>query len=802
MVPRYAYAVIALLSGSLLAYEVLLTRVCALRLHFHFGFLIVSNCLLGIGASGTLLTATERRWRARPRTWIWRSSGLYVMSLVIVWWLLQELRVPDGLFLETARNAGSFALFNMVAAVPFFVGGAAVGLLLSAYAARVHAVYAWDLIGAGAGCIAIPLLLWQVGAGGCFLLVCVLGLVAFAVAAPPNIRRYSVGAAALSATVCLALLTTFDAATPIPGKGYLDLTDDVRRALWADNVVYQKWSANSRIDVLKLRPTERFMFCRGSRTLHLPLPDQKLILQDGSAGTLLSNFSGEPEKLEALRRSLYSLSVSQLKEPRVLVIGMGGGNDVWAAKIHGAKSIRAIELNQAIIDVHHEVAPDFSRALLDDPSIEVVVDEGRSALIRDERHYDLIQMTGIDTWTSLTSGAYILAENYLYTSEALAQMLARLDDGGVLQIIRMSAEMETLRLVSNLDAALGGTTDLSNAVIAFSTRDILTALVYKKGGFKPQEVESLLNKARRDGFDAVYVPGWQRGTVVERFIRSSDKASFIAEFPRDISPTTDDRPYFFNFTRWNDPLGSAEFIDEVASVSQGNPLFILVQLGVSSLLATLFIVTPLVLLRRKRRSEAIAPTSTTPVWRWLAFFGAIGAGFIAIEIALMQKLTLVLGQPLYSIVVTLATILIATGVGSWLSERWLADRPKSHMLGIALLLATMVAAWVALGPTIVDAIVVLPITARLLAAAALVAPMGVLLGVPFAHGIRMIRQHDPSLIPWAWAVNGSATVVGSTATVILSMNAGFNIVMIVAAGIYLLAFIALPDVGALDTQPS
>ena len=376
-VPRYVFVSIALLSGSLLAYEVLLTRVCALRLHFHFGFLIVSNCLLGIGASGTLLTATEKYWRKAPRTWVWRASGAYVITLVLAWFLLGRLKVPDALFTTNFDSANRFVTFNLVAAVPFFSGEAAVGLLLAAYARRIHAVYAADLLGAGAGCIAIPLLLWHVGAGGCFLLVLLLAVIAFAVAAPRKPRRATAIASAVVGVVCVGAMPSFDSASPLPGKGYLDLTDRKRHNLYAHRIEFSRWSANSRVDMMALTPGERFMFCRGSKTLHLPLPDQKLVLQDGSAGTIISNFSGEPETLPALSQSLYALSASMLDKPRVLVIGMGGGNDVWAARLYNPKSIRAIELNQAIVDLHHEVVPSFSRVLLDDPRLEIVVDEGR-----------------------------------------------------------------------------------------------------------------------------------------------------------------------------------------------------------------------------------------------------------------------------------------------------------------------------------------------------------------------------------------------------------------------------------------
>lgn len=791
---------IAVLSASLLAFQVLLTRVCALRLAFHFGFLIISNSLLGIGASGSVLTLLESRWRRNPEGWIWGFTILYVVSLGATWWFARTWGLPEQLkFGFTAAEQGEFlrfAAFNLGLAVPFFFGGGAVGLILSAYAHRVHRVYASDLLGAALGCLLCPLLLWPVGAGGTLCAVAILGVVTIALVAPPGLRRVSwIGAAV--ATVGLGVwMPSFDAQFPVPGKKHLQMTQaqgmDVDRPH-----EYSRWSANSRIDVIKSPLPFWLAYGIGKNDMAFALAPQnrealgaqKWIMQDGDAGTFVSDYTHSELGREYLQRTLYALTASakQGTNPRVFIIGVGGAPDVWAHKLVGASRIRGIELNRGVLDVHQTVAKEFSRGITEDPTVELVLDEGRSALMRDPAKYDIIQMTGIDTWTSLASGAYVLAENYLYTVEAVQQMYAHLEEGGIVQITRMGANMERLRLLANVWQAftnLGVGAFPDSIAVVTAEVDQLTSVLIRKGPFPEQEVQRLEAFLAKSGHEALYMPRRpDKGNLIDRFVRLEDKAKFIADFPRNITPTTDDRPYFFNFTRWDTPPAEAEkLLAEATEVSQGNPLFLWGQLGFSTIVAVLLIVVPLLFRRGAARSAHPG--------RFFVYFAGIGVAFIFVEIAMIQKLTLLLGQPLYSIVVTLFSILVFTGIGSFVSAAWLRGgvwRARAVPIGIAIVTVAIVV----FGDRIVATFIAEDFTVRALVAAGMIAPLALLLGMPFAHGIALLRQASPQFVPWAWAVNGSATVVGSVVTVIVSMNFGFRAVLLAAVAIYAIAFLAV-----------
>ncbi|MBL8755264.1 MAG: hypothetical protein JNK15_18335 [Planctomycetes bacterium] len=801
-VPWGMFLGIAVLSASLLAFQVLLTRVCALRLAFHFSFLIISNSLLGIGASGTVLTLLEGRWRKNPEAWVFGWTVAYVLSLGLVWWFALAMPVPEriqfGFSGAELQQFLLFAGFNLGLSVPFFFGGGAVGLILSAWAHRVHAVYASDLLGAGLGCLLCPILLWPLGAGGCLCAVAVLGVLACAVTAPERLRTRAAIVGAVAAVGLLAWMPSFDATFPVPGKKFLQMTKAQGIALDGPHE-FSRWSANSRIDVVKSPFPHWYAYSLGANDREFGLDPknapvlgaQKWIMQDGDAGTFVTDYTNAKTGREYLLRTLYALgaTVKEGTKPRVFVIGVGGGPDVWAHKLMGASHVKGIELNRGVLEIHSTVAKEFSRGLLDDPTIELVCDEGRSALMRDPNRYDVIQMTGIDTWTSLASGAYVLAENYLYTVEAVQQMVEHLADGGLLQITRMGAEMEKLRLLVNVQTAFVhmGLGDIAPSVVVVTAPiDQLTTVLVKRGAFTEAEVARIEAFCERSGHLRTYLPLRQLdANIVERFVHLSvaDKEKFVRDFPRRITPTTDDQPYFFNFTRWDTPTDEAKkLLAEATEVSQGNPLFLWGQLGFSTLVAVLLIVLPLVFRRAAARGAHVG--------RFLVYFAGIGVGFIFLEIALIQKLTLLLGQPLYSIVVTLLSILLCTGLGSFLSGRWLAGgvwRARSVALGIVVVAGGIVL----VAQPIVDAAIGQSLPVRAAVAALLVAPIGVLLGMPFAHGIGLLRKVNPAFVPWAWAVNGSATVVGSVVTVIVSMNFGFNAVLLFAAAIYVVVFLAV-----------
>jgi spermidine synthase len=563
----------------------------------------------------------------------------------------------------------------------------------------------------------------------------------------------------------------------VPSKPYSDPVRSVK-----PDRVHSVWTANSRIDLTYRKGCAAPLFMLGMNQTERPKECLE-ISQDATAATTITNYSDEPEALNMLRRSMYSAAYRLKQQPEVMIIGLGGGNDAWAAKANGARRIKAIELNYPIIDIHKHELKSWSRGLVDDPNVEIVVDEGRSALMREKALYDVVQMTGIDTWTALASGAYVLAENYLYTREAIASMYARLKPDGIIQISRFAATMEALRLLSNIHAALGdlGVTDLHESLVIQATPDFMLSVQIKKGKFTTAELRSVEAFAADSGIAVLYLPDVDKGDLISKFIRTDDRQAIIDDFPENISPTDDDQPYFFNFTRWQNPINWFQRIHDIPAISQGNPLFVLTQLVVSILLSLALIVWPL------KRKAGLPSKGAGHV---LAFFSALGVGFISIEIAVIQKTTLLLGQPVYSLTVTLFSLLIFTGMGSLIFARFIQPGTRSA-IAVPILIVVYVAAINFFSPLVVSGLIASALPVRIAACVVLLAPLGLLLGIPFAYGLRVTGEHAPELTPWAWAINGCTSVIGSILTVVVSMNFGFSAVLWIASLIYVAGFLAL-----------
>ena len=362
-------------------------------------------------------------------------------------------------------------------------------------------------------------------------------------------------------------------------------------------------------------------------------------------------------------------------------------------------------------------------------------------------------------------------------------MLGRVAADGAVQITRFSGDKEALRLLATMREVHTelGTGPFSDCVACVPAGAFLSVLV-KRSPFTPDELDRLAAFERDSGAPVVVHPARAVGGVLARFVRTEDPAAFLAAYPFDIRPVSDDRPYFFHFHRWTD-LGRARAdLDTPMVVTQGNPLFLLGQLVLGVALALLLLVPTL---RFASRAESGARRRALPAF---GYFGSIGAGYLVLQVALLQKLVLLLGHPLHSLTGTLFVMLLATGAGAFLSRgAFSADAPARRLWWIPLGLAVWLGAFAFASEDLPRWAVPLPALARFAVAGAVVAPVGLLLGVPFAHGIASLERRWPAIVPWAWAANAATTVVGAIVAVIVSINFGFDAVFAVGVALYALA---------------
>ncbi len=460
-----------------------------------------------------------------------------------------------------------------------------------------------------------------------------------------------------------------------------------------------------------------------------------------------------------------------------------------SALVFGARRVVGVEINPIIAnDVMRDRFREFSGGIYTNPRVRIVVDDGRSFVRRTPDRYDVIQASLVDTWAATAAGAYTLTENSLYTTEAFNDYLDHLTDDGILTITRWV--FDGLRLVSLAQEACEARGWDARSRLAIVQHDRVATFLLKRSPFTPEEISLIRDTSDRLRFQILYAPS-DEGAPVEtlvggtntadyaRLIRAMDRTQFYKEYRQDIRPTTDDRPFFFHTTKLGDQL-------QVAlgrSMLFGNGLSALLTLMViSGALVVLFVVGPL----------ALAGGSRPRGWpAWLAYFGAIGAGFMLIEVSILQRFVLLLGHPVYSLTVTLFSLLLGTGLGAGLSRR--LDGPglqRAAAVTLALIVALAVICVAALAPLVAWAV---PFSrgSRIALAVATLLPIGMVLGIPMPTGIQLMRARAPEMVTWAWGINGALSVVGATFAIFIAMNWGFGATLLAAAAMYLLALGAL-----------
>jgi hypothetical protein len=506
--------------------------------------------------------------------------------------------------------------------------------------------------------------------------------------------------------------------------------------------------------------------------------------QDGSAGTPITRLDGSPVSLEHLYYDVTSLGYQWRPPRRVCIIGPGGGRDILTALKAGATSIDAVELNPAIAAALRGPFRDYAGDVYGRAGVHAVVGEGRSFLTRTPQRYDLIQISLIDSWAATTAGAFSLSENYLYTQEAVRLYLSRLEPAGVLSIsrwMRGSFQLEGARLAVLVRAALreAGTSDPDRHVLVYQAGSVATFLV-SPTPIEPAGVQQADAVAVARGFVRHWPAAGAEGEAsLIRQVLAGDTARLV-EAGADLSPPTDDRPFFFHTLSILHPPTDAE-LQRLGPNEQAVALLRVLVAVLGGIGGALFLL-PFVVHGRLPRGPAVARSSV--------YFVAIGVAFMFVEMPWLQRFVLYLGHPSYATTVVLSALLVGAGVGAMLSPRLVpvARRAVGLVLPVAVLAVNA-------GLTFVlDATLGWPLVWRVVMAIALVGPVGVLMGAPFPLGVMLAgtrEQGASSLRAWFWAMNGMASVLATVVSLVSAMTIGFTATVAVGAAAYALAGWAL-----------
>ncbi len=772
---RGLVAGIAVTSAALLMTELVLTRIFSVTMFYHFAFLAISIALLGLSASGVFVYVARRRLASRPtRELLWKGALLHAAATLLAVGCLVRIRVELD---YSAENLGSMLAIYLLAALPFFTGGAVISLAFSRLTGLINVLYASDLAGAAAGCLVLVPLLNFAGATGAVFTTALLSCAAALCFAPVPARRRALeiglGVLAIPAAAQLAGLQPFDITY---AKGYTDY-----------QVLFSKWNSFSRVAVHD-RPHHDWSL---SPKFSGKRPASLFMDIDAGASTPILKGSGRIEDAAHLRYELTSVGYHLAERPGgfdALVIGPGGGRDVLTALLFGARRIDAVEINPIIVrDVMLGRFREYSGNLYGDPRVFPHVEDGRSYVRRSAERFDVIQASLVDTWAATAAGAYTLTENSLYTVEAFGDYLDHLTPAGMLTITRWMQDGLRLVVLAQEACAQRGL-DASRHLAIVRHQNVAT-FILKRSPFSRAEVQRLQKVSEDLGFSLLYAPGIESapaeaqaapgaGTPAGDYralITASNPAAFIAAYRADISPSTDDRPFYFHTTRLRDQLDIAAWRHGLF----GHGLSALLMLfGISLSLVLLFIVGPL----------ALGGEHPGQGWgTWLGYFGALGAGFMLIEVALLQHFVLLLGHPVYSLTVTLFALLLGTGLGSLVSRRMAVERVGRFtcLMLVAVALAAVAAAFAL--PRVIDFSIAWPLAARIAIAVAVLVPFGLLLGTALPGGMRLLDRARPQIVAWGWGINGAFSVIGATLAVFVAMNWGFAVTLMAGAAVYLAA---------------
>jgi hypothetical protein len=688
-------------------------------------FAILSLAILGIGLGAALVT-----WR----------SGLRDSARVASYLATGAISVLAMAIIATIPTL-QWSLFGLVV-LPYLFIGMSLTTLFSQSPGQSTQLYLADLVGAGLGALlAVPLLNGLGGLNGVLGMASLLALAGLVLGGRQPVR-VSLAALGLALLLLVGSLLTGWLAVDM---SRLPAEKPIAKALTgtAGKVVDSRWDAFARTDLVD--PEDG-----GPYRLYM----------DGAAGSVMP----PNQDNDFLWQDIGLFPFATEQPGRVFLIGPGGGLDVWFALQSGAREIVGVEVNPASVNLVADYAA-YNGDLYGQPNVEILVEDGRSVLRRDQSQYDLIFLSQVVTLAAERNG-YALVENSSYTIEAFTEFLDHLTPDGQIGI-KLYDEPTLTRALSTALATFRrqGLTDQEGlehiiALLDGNADPPIPLLMIGKQAFSREDSLTLGAVAQQVGFTPLFLPGVTAQPPLDGvFAGTISFSEVIADSDNDLSATTDDRPFFYQFER-----GIPQSLQPLL---WGMGLILL--LGVGLLIA------------QQRGTAGGRRAVSAPL-----YFAGLGLGFILVEIGVIQQTRLFLGHPTMAITVVLATLLIGGGIGSGLAGRWFRDQEAPPWTP-ALVVIVILALWLLLWPRIQDQALGAGVPTRILVVMASLAPLGLAMGMPFPLGLRAAAAWGQRQVALAWAVNGVLSVAGSVLAVTLATQFGFSIVLFAGGAAYAVA---------------
>jgi spermidine synthase len=786
--------IVAAVSALGIAYQILLMRVLAIGQWHHFAYMVISMALLGFGASGAWLALLQRRVQGKEGRWFTAATAWIAPSMAGCYALSQ--RVPFETFeLSTQPSQFGYLLcLYVILVVPFFVVACVVALGLMRTPESVAHTYGCTMLGSGLGALAAAglLHLFPVHYGMLAILAaaCVVGFRSFR---SRSRFSYLIGIVTLLAIAGAAL-------TPPRVSSYKGLSYALN--IPGAEVVATAHSPLSNITAVRsdqIRETPGQLAGYPMSALG-ELPSQIGLYFDAGSISPVSQFDGALSPFAYLDYTTEAAAYRLVENPRVLVLGTGGGQAILSALTHDAASVTAVEMDPGVWRLMQGPLAAFSGNLYAHPKVTMVWAEGRSFAQRSGDTFDLIAVPPGGSMAATGAGVLALSESYLYTEDAVAHLIDRLSPNGVLA---MSTWLKTpprdgIKLFATAEAACRrvGIAD-SGAHLAFVRAWNHGTVVVSRAPLSAERINALRAYSSERGLDLAYLPGLSEGeanqyTALERpyyfeaaqAIVSPGRDAFLDAHPFHLAPATDDRPYFFRFFRWRSASALWRGMGtEWLPLAEWGYVTLLATLVQAAILAVVLVLAPLFGLRRRSGGDLRAG--------WvMVYFSTLGVAYMFLEIAFIQRFLLFLAYPVYAVAVVLTAFLVFSGLGSIAAGRWQGAPARLVACAVAAI-AGLAGCYLLLLPALFNIGAAWPDAVKILVSVATLAPLAFAMGMPFPMGLRCVTDRAPGWLPWAWGINGSTSVVASVLATLVAIHLGFTAVVLIAVAVYAIGAVAL-----------
>jgi len=778
------HAGIILLSCSTLMVEIALTRIFSVMMWYHFSFFVISVALLGFGAGGALLCVLKNKFvKNFQKTIVFLALGFAALCIAALF-VMGHVRIDPFQIVDQPFLILRLSFLCSVFILIFILSGIYFGVMMIEMPDKIGTIYFANMAGAGCGCLAvIPAMSFLSNSGVIVCAAAISVLAAFITGWKDSSRKVKIIIALLFFGLTALMFNAQSLFVfKIPeSKGMSMLLQS------GEEIIATKWNIFSQVDVIN---GGNCHYAPGiSSKYKSALPDQKFIFIDADADTPITLNQGAKNSLDFLDYVPSSIAYQMKKQAKVCIIGAGGGFDVLSAFHSGnARHVTAVEINPLISGLVEHPFGEYSGHLYSSNNVTLRNEDGRNFIRNTVDQYDVIQMSLVDTWAAVSNSAYSLTENYLYTTEAFEDYIQHLNNDGILTVTRwfMDPPAELLKLVVMVNGSLvrmGIMHPEKNVVIVQSGR--VAVLLIKKTEFKNSETDQLKMICEKRGFNIIYSYGLKTDNIFSYYYNLKNKTNFISDSPFNIRPATDDKPFYFQNTSWKHMTNSINVSIINRDQNKVSYIILLVVLAQSIFLSIVLIIGPLLLAKREGTSLT---GSFKNGYMMFLYFALLGLAFMFVEVTLIQKFILFLGQPVYSFSIVLFSLLISAGIGGLMPAR-VQKNISMKKLGMILgILGILICGYVFVLQSMSSIILGWPLWIRCILTIILIMPLGFLMGMPFPMMLNYAGKYNPNLIPWCLGINGCFSVVSSVLCIIIAMEFGFSIVMLLAAFCYLAAF--------------